>query len=34
MADYFAVSDLSVCQDVSDFDEKTCVGTGDVPDAL
>jgi hypothetical protein len=34
IAYYFSVSDLSICQDVSEFDEKTCVGTGDVPNAL
>jgi hypothetical protein len=30
VADYFAVSDLSVLQDVGEFGEKTCVGAGDV----
>jgi hypothetical protein len=32
--DYFSVSDLSVRRDVSEFDKKLCVGTGDVPNAL
>jgi hypothetical protein len=34
IADYFAVSDLSVRWDGSEFDEEACVGTGDVPKAL
>jgi hypothetical protein len=34
IADYFAVSDLSVCRDVSEFDKKTCIGTGDVSNSL
>jgi hypothetical protein len=34
IADNFAVSDLYVIWDVSEFDEETCVGSRDVPNAL
>jgi hypothetical protein len=34
IADYFAVSDLSVFRDVSEFDKETRVGARNVPNAL
>jgi hypothetical protein len=34
IADYFAVSDLSLRRDVSEFDEETCISTGDVSNSL
>jgi hypothetical protein len=34
IADYFAISNLSVRLDVSEFDEETCVGTRDVSNSL
>jgi hypothetical protein len=34
VADYFAVSDLSIFRDVGEFDKETCVGSRNVPDAL
>jgi hypothetical protein len=34
IADYFAVSDLSVLQGVCEFYEETCVGARNVPNAL
>ena len=34
IADYFAVSDLSVFRDVGEFDEETCVGSRNVSIAL
>jgi hypothetical protein len=34
IAYYFAVSDLSVRQDVGGFDEETCISTGDVSNSL
>jgi hypothetical protein len=34
IADYFAVRYIYVFWDVSDFDEETCVGVGDVPNTL
>jgi hypothetical protein len=34
IADYFAVSDLSVLRGVSEFDEETCVGARDLLNAL
>jgi hypothetical protein len=34
VADYFAVSDISVIWDVFKFDEETCIGSWDVSNAL
>jgi hypothetical protein len=34
IADYFAVSDLSVFRDVCEFDKETCVGSRNVLNAL
>jgi hypothetical protein len=34
IADYFAVSDLSVFWDVGEFDKETCVGARNVSNAL
>jgi hypothetical protein len=34
IADYFAVSDLSIFRDVSEFDEETCIGACNVPNVL
>jgi hypothetical protein len=34
IADYFAVSDISVRRDASEFYEETCISTGDVSNAL
>jgi hypothetical protein len=34
IADYFAVSDLSIFWDASEFHEETCVGGRDVPNTL
>jgi hypothetical protein len=34
IADYFAVSNISVRQDVSEFDEETCISTRDVSNSL
>jgi hypothetical protein len=34
ITNYFAVSDLSVFRDVSEFDKETCVGSGNVSNTL
>jgi hypothetical protein len=34
IADYFAVRDLSVLKDVSEFDEETCIGVRNVSSSL
>jgi hypothetical protein len=34
IADYFAVSDLSLVWDVGEFDKETCVGSRNVPNPL
>jgi hypothetical protein len=34
ITDYFAVSDLSVFQGVSDFDKETCVGSRNISNTL
>jgi hypothetical protein len=34
IAEYFAVSDLSVFRDVGEFDEETCVGSRNISNAL
>jgi hypothetical protein len=34
IAEYFAVSDISVLRDVGEFDEEICVGARDVLNAL
>jgi hypothetical protein len=34
ITDYFAVINLSVLRDVGEFDEETCISTGDVSNSL